>query len=218
MVQRRMLRGRRVAIKEGEQQATNVSKPQVVFNHLYMVLEEKAFHTLRNSEFATRQFAASDQGFPKFKPIDNACQSIYLRGKDTYLEMLGPNNSFGAAVGSIGLAWCVETKGARLARHHRSGTKANPQMSMKPRLRGLRLNCKQIAVRVFGHYARRASRSYIIGISKRGSKFGSKQGNAMHAKLPVTVLSGFLAVRRSGRKVTRQSQSGLSVQLAIRDS
>jgi hypothetical protein len=101
-----------VAIKEGEQQATNVSKPQVVFNHLYMVLEEKAFHALRNSEFATRQFAASDQGFPKFKPIDNACQSIYLRGKDTYLEMLGPNNSFGAAVGSIGLAWCVETKGA----------------------------------------------------------------------------------------------------------
>jgi hypothetical protein len=101
-----------VETNEDEQETPAISKPRIVFNHLYMVLEEEAFNALRSSEFVIQQLAASDQGFPKFKAVDDSCQSICLRGKDTYIEFLGPNNNLSAPVGSVGLDWSVETKGA----------------------------------------------------------------------------------------------------------
>ncbi len=42
--------------------------------------EPENFEAIRTSDFLLQQFAASDQGFPKFLPIDHQCQSIYLRG------------------------------------------------------------------------------------------------------------------------------------------
>ena len=101
-----------VETNEDEQETPTISKPRVVLNHLYLVLDEDTFNAFRSSDFVIHQLAASDQGFPKFEAIDDSCQSIYLRGKDTYLEILGPHNKFGQPTGSIGLAWCVETKGA----------------------------------------------------------------------------------------------------------
>jgi hypothetical protein len=97
---------------EDEQESPSIPKPRVVFNHLYLVLDEETFNAFRSSDFVIHQLAASDQGFPKFEAINDSCQSIYLRGKDTYLEILGPHNKFGQPTGNIGLAWCVETKGA----------------------------------------------------------------------------------------------------------
>ena len=89
-----------------------IPSPPVVFNHLYVVLDEAAFQAFRNSDFAIQQLATTDQGFPKFKAIDDTCQSIYVRGKETYLELLGPHNPLDLPVGNIGISWSVETPGA----------------------------------------------------------------------------------------------------------
>jgi hypothetical protein len=85
--------------------------PDVKFNHLYLVLNEKDFEALRKSDFMKAQWAASDQGFPKYLPVDDECQSIYLRGRDTYIEFLGPGNKFGEPVGKLGIGWSVENVG-----------------------------------------------------------------------------------------------------------
>ncbi|MBM3966911.1 MAG: hypothetical protein FJ308_17870 [Planctomycetes bacterium] len=91
--------------------AAEVRPPEVKFNHLYVVLSQADFESLRSSDFLLNQFAASDQGFPKFLPVDDQCQSIYLRGQDTYIELFGPENKFGEPVGKIGLGWSVEKVG-----------------------------------------------------------------------------------------------------------
>ena len=85
--------------------------PEVKFNHLYVVLSQADFESLRSSDFLLNQFTASDQGFPKFLPVDDQCQSIYLRGQDTYIELFGPENKFGEPVGKIGVGWTVEKVG-----------------------------------------------------------------------------------------------------------
>jgi hypothetical protein len=91
--------------------AAEARPPEVKFNHLYVVLSQADFDALRASDFLLNQFAASDQGFPKFLAVDGQCQSIYLRGRDTYLELLGPENKLGEPVGKIGVGWSVEKVG-----------------------------------------------------------------------------------------------------------
>jgi hypothetical protein len=88
-----------------------VRPPEVKFNHLYVVLSQADFDAVRTSDFLLNQFAASDQGFPKFLAVDGPCQSIYLRGRDTYIELFGPENKFGEPVGKIGVGWTVEKVG-----------------------------------------------------------------------------------------------------------
>jgi len=88
-----------------------VRPPEVKFNHLYVVLSQVDFDAVRTSDFLLTQFAASDQGFPKFLAVDGPCQSIYLRGRDTYIELFGPENKFGEPVGKIGVGWTVEKVG-----------------------------------------------------------------------------------------------------------
>lgn len=85
--------------------------PEVKFNHLYVVLSQSEFEAVRSSKFLLNQFAASDQGFPKFLPVDEQTQSIYLRGRDTYIELFGPDNKFGEPVGKVGVGWSVEKVG-----------------------------------------------------------------------------------------------------------
>jgi len=85
--------------------------PDVKFKHLYVVLSQEDFNSIRSSDFITNHFAASDQGFPMFEPVDDQCQSIYLRGQDTYLELLGPKNKFNEPVGKVGIGWSVEKVG-----------------------------------------------------------------------------------------------------------
>lgn len=85
--------------------------PEVKFNHLYLVLSQSEFDAIRSSDFLINRFAASDQGFPKFLPVDAQSQSIYLRGRETYLELLGPDNKFREPVGKLGVGWSVEKVG-----------------------------------------------------------------------------------------------------------
>ncbi len=91
--------------------APETQPPEVKFNHLYVVLNQEDFEAVRNSQFMLHQLAASDQGFPRFLPVDDECQSIYLRGRDTYLEIFGPENQFREPPGKFGLAWSVEKVG-----------------------------------------------------------------------------------------------------------
>ncbi len=99
---------------EAEIASWNVAEnkpPEVMLNHLYLVLNQEDFNAVRSSDFLVNQFAASDQGLPKFLPVDETCQAIYLRGSETYLELLGPDNKFGEPVGKFGIGWSVEKVG-----------------------------------------------------------------------------------------------------------
>lgn len=86
--------------------------PPVVFNHLYVVLNEPQFAVFRDHPYFRERFAAVDAGFPKFAAVTPASQALYFRGRDTYLEIFGPNNRFGEPVGKVGLGWSVEQPGA----------------------------------------------------------------------------------------------------------
>jgi hypothetical protein len=84
----------------------------VELNHVYVVLDTQTFHGLLASEFLQQSFAATDTGLPDFKKPEATSQSLYVRGKNTYLELLGPDNKFKQPQGKIGIAFSVEAAGA----------------------------------------------------------------------------------------------------------
>lgn len=86
--------------------------PPVVLNHLYVVLNEPQFAVFRDHPYFRERFAAVDTGFPKFAAVNPGSQALYFRGRDTYLEIFGPNNPFGEPAGKVGLGWSVEQPGA----------------------------------------------------------------------------------------------------------
>lgn len=90
------------------EQDTGQSAPTVAFNHLYVVVSADVIAQFSKSELLRNRLAASDQGLPKFKPVDPDSQRIYLRGENTYLEIFGPDNRFGEPVGKLGLAFSTE--------------------------------------------------------------------------------------------------------------
>ncbi|NVJ12642.1 DUF5829 family protein [Myxococcus sp. AM010] len=91
--------------------------PPVVLNHFYVVLPAEAFASLRALDFLSDGFAQVDGGLPAFKVPDASAQVLYVRGQDTYLELLGPGNAFGEPVGKVGVGLSVEQEGtlSRLA-------------------------------------------------------------------------------------------------------
>lgn len=82
---------------------------EVGLNHVYVVLDEETFAAARDSELMKTRFASVDTGLPKFAPPQANSQRLYIRGKTTYLELLGPRNPFNEPVGKIGLALGVDT-------------------------------------------------------------------------------------------------------------
>ncbi|WNG46983.1 hypothetical protein F0U60_24775 [Archangium minus] len=85
--------------------------PRVLLNHVYVVLDAEHFEALRGSEFFLREFAEVDAGLPAFRPIQATDQRLYVRGQDTYLELLGPENPFKEPVGKVGVGLSVEQEG-----------------------------------------------------------------------------------------------------------
>lgn len=81
---------------------------QVGLNHFYVVLDEETFAAVRDSEWLKTQFASVDTGLPKFSPPQADSQRLYIRGKTTYVELLGPRNPFNERIGKIGLALGVD--------------------------------------------------------------------------------------------------------------
>lgn len=87
------------------------SLPSVSLNHIYVVLDAASFDSIRRSEFLNDRFASTDSGLPNFEPVDDSDTSVYVRGRRTYLELLGPENAFGEPIGKVGIGFSVETVG-----------------------------------------------------------------------------------------------------------
>jgi hypothetical protein len=58
--------------------------PDVVFNHMYVVVNEETLTILRDHPFFRDEFAAVDSGFSKFQAVNKESQSLYFRGEQTY--------------------------------------------------------------------------------------------------------------------------------------
>ena len=87
------------------------ASPTVAFNHLYVVVPAQVMEQFLRASLLRDRLAAADRGFPKFEPVEPGSQSIYLRGRHTYLEILGPNNRFDEPVGKLGLAFSTDSVG-----------------------------------------------------------------------------------------------------------
>lgn len=80
----------------------------VALNHFYVVLDHATFVALRDSEAFRSQFAAVDTGLPKFEAAKPDSQRLYVRGRNTYMELLGPQNPFKEPVGKVGIALGID--------------------------------------------------------------------------------------------------------------
>ena len=81
---------------------------RVELNHFYVVLDEATYAAIRSSAFFTERFASVDTGLPEFDPPTDESPSLYVRGRNTYLELLGPDNAFGEPVGKVGIGLGVD--------------------------------------------------------------------------------------------------------------
>ncbi len=79
-------------------------------NHIYFVLDSVSFNKIRSSEQLAK-WSSLDKGLPDFLPIDQQSTTLYLRGKSTYIEVMGPDNRFGEKVGSVGIGFSWDTPG-----------------------------------------------------------------------------------------------------------
>jgi len=79
----------------------------VLFNHLYVVLDSVSYARFRSNTFLNESYAGLDLGMPDFKKINDSVNSIYLRGEKHYLEVLGPNNRFKEQVGKVGIGFSL---------------------------------------------------------------------------------------------------------------
>lgn len=85
--------------------------PPLPLNHLYVVLPEPSFLALRAAPFL-RRLAAVDRGLPEFAAIDERADVLYLRGRETYLEIMGPGNHFHEPVHKVGIGLGAEEPGS----------------------------------------------------------------------------------------------------------
>ena len=81
---------------------------KVGLNHVYVALDEETFAAIRGSDLLTRELASVDTGLPTFEAPRAESQRLYIRGRTTYVELLGPRNPFNEPVGKIGLALGVD--------------------------------------------------------------------------------------------------------------
>ncbi|KMQ63102.1 hypothetical protein ACM46_14275 [Chryseobacterium angstadtii] len=73
-------------------------------NHIYFVLDSADFESIKtNKQLAN--WANLDKGLPGFDPVDEKTTTVYLRGKSTYLEIMGPDNKFGEKTGAVGIGF-----------------------------------------------------------------------------------------------------------------
>lgn len=81
---------------------------ELKFNHLYFVLDSLTFNKIKNNQHLN-SLGTFDKGLPKHEPIDKSATTLYLRGKTTYIEIMGPDNKFKEKVGAIGMGFSWDT-------------------------------------------------------------------------------------------------------------
>lgn len=95
----------------GQSEASGQESPRVHFNHFYHVFDRQTFADILASDFIKHQFASVDTGLPNFALPSPDAGNLYLRGKNTYLEILGVNNRFKEPLGKGGIAFAVDQQG-----------------------------------------------------------------------------------------------------------
>lgn len=89
----------------------NKDVSQVLFSHLYVVLDSLSYREFTNSPEWTDAYAKMDVGLPHFDPIDKKATSCYLRGHRHYIEILGPDNEYNEPVGKSGIGFSLQNDG-----------------------------------------------------------------------------------------------------------
>lgn len=84
---------------------------QLLFDHLYVVLDSVSYTELTKNAFFTKMYVAIDKGLPHFEAIDKKTVTCYLRGHKHYIEILGPDNQFKEPVGKSGIGFSLHNKG-----------------------------------------------------------------------------------------------------------
>jgi len=72
-------------------------------NHAYVVLDRATFDAIRNSAPLAALLGASDTGLPAYDPPTAGADRLFLRGRQTYLELFAPKNRFDEPVGKVGI-------------------------------------------------------------------------------------------------------------------
>lgn len=84
---------------------------QVLFDHLYIVLDSISYAQLTHENSWVHIYAAIDAGLPNFASIDEKATSCYLRGHKHYIELLGPDNEYQEPVGKSGVGFSLHNRG-----------------------------------------------------------------------------------------------------------
>jgi hypothetical protein len=83
-------------------------EPDVGLNHFYVVLDEETFSAVLASPFFFTDFASVDAGLPIFAAPDSTSERLFVRGRNTYLELFRQDNRFGEPVGKVGIGLGVD--------------------------------------------------------------------------------------------------------------
>jgi hypothetical protein len=86
--------------------------PAVGLNHFYVVLDQATYDAILASDFVTEELAAADGGLGHSGKPGRGAPSLYLRGRDTYIELLAPRNRSNLPIGACGLALSPDDAGA----------------------------------------------------------------------------------------------------------
>lgn len=81
---------------------------ELKLNHIYFVIDSSTFNKIKYNK-KLHNLVNIDKGIPSFDKIDSTSTTLYLRGKSTYIEIMGPNNKFNEKVGSMGLGFSWDT-------------------------------------------------------------------------------------------------------------
>jgi len=84
---------------------------QVLFDHLYVVVDSLTYESLINNSHWNNTYARLDLGLPDFAPVENNSSTCYLRGHQHSIEILGPNNAYKESVGKSGIGFSLQNKG-----------------------------------------------------------------------------------------------------------
>ena len=87
--------------------------PKVYLNHVSIVLDDVTFRGIAKSAFMTKKFANADAGLPKFVLPNDTSGLLYIRGKNTYVEIINANSLINAwKPGDINIAFSAEQPNA----------------------------------------------------------------------------------------------------------
>ncbi|MDT0678710.1 DUF5829 family protein [Autumnicola musiva] len=88
--------------------ALNNNSTPVVLDHFYITLDSSTYSNLKRSKFLQDSYASIDNGLPDFDMVESHTSSFYIRGEEHYIEILGPDNSFGEPVGRNGIGFLLD--------------------------------------------------------------------------------------------------------------